>query len=72
MTVHLRRTDSSFPERPARWPTGGRPRDLPVLAHGDSAHAQVLRPRGVRLRLANNVAAGVAFRLFQGRRHPGL
>jgi hypothetical protein len=26
--------------------------DLPVLAHGDSAHAQVLRPRGVRRQLA--------------------
>jgi hypothetical protein len=26
--------------------------DLPVLAHGDSAHVQVLRPRGVRRQLA--------------------
>ena len=31
---------------------GGRARDLPVLAHGDSVHARVLRPRGVRQRLA--------------------
>ncbi len=31
---------------------GGRARDLPVLAHGDSAHARGLRPRGVRQQLA--------------------
>jgi hypothetical protein len=31
--------------------------DLPVLAHGDSAHAQVLRPRGVRRRLAKTPPA---------------
>ena len=30
----------------------GRPQDLPVLARGDSVHAQVLRPRGVRWQLA--------------------
>ena len=30
----------------------GRAWDLPVLAHKDSVHAQVLRPRGVRRRLA--------------------
>src|SRR6266536_798537 len=32
--------------------TDGRPSGLPVLAHGDSAHAQVLRPRRVRRPLA--------------------
>src|SRR5207244_9134771 len=31
---------------------GGQSRDLPVLAHGDSVHAQVLRPRGVPRQLA--------------------
>ena len=30
----------------------GQPRDLPVLAHGVSTHAWVLRPRGARQRLA--------------------
>ena len=39
----------------------GRPRDLPVLAHGGSVHAVVLRPRGALRRLANSVATGVAF-----------
>src|SRR5664279_1404125 len=30
----------------------GQTRDLPVLAHGGSTHARVLRPRGVRRQLA--------------------
>jgi hypothetical protein len=33
-------------------------------------HAQVLRPRGVRRRLANSAANDVAFRLSEQRRHP--
>src|SRR5680860_667472 len=43
---------------------GGRVWDLPVLAHGDSVHAQVLRPRGVRQRLANNAVDDVACLLY--------
>ena len=35
----------------------GRAWDLPVLAHGDSAHARVLRPRGVRRQLAITLPA---------------
>jgi hypothetical protein len=35
----------------------GRVRDLPVLAHGDSVHAQVLRPRGVHQQLAKALPA---------------
>ena len=46
-TVHLGRAALAFPERPAPFPVGGQSWDLPVLAHEDSAHAQVLRPRGV-------------------------
>ena len=44
--------------RPRPSPSGpphhqdGQTRDLPVLAHRDSVHAQVLRPRGVHERLA--------------------
>ena len=45
-TVHLGRAASAFPERPAPFPVGGQSWDLPVLAHEESAHAQVLRPRG--------------------------
>src|SRR5437763_16472227 len=56
MPVHLRHTASASPERPGRRSTPKRastgPRDLPVLAHGDSTHAQVLRPRGARRQLA--------------------
>ena len=62
-TVHLGRTASAFPERPAPFPVGGQSWDLPVLAHEESAHAQVLRPRGVRQRLAHNATSDVAFRL---------
>ena len=62
-TVHLGRAALAFPKRPAPFPVGGQSWDLPVLAHEDSAHAQVLRPRGVRWRLAHNVAGDVAFRL---------
>lgn len=62
-TVHLGRAALAFPERPAPFPVGGQSWDLPVLAHEDSAHAQVLRPRGVRWRLAHNAASDVAFRL---------
>ena len=36
---------------------GGRARNLPVLAHGDSAHARGLRPRGVRQQLAITLQA---------------
>ena len=46
-TVHLGRAALAFPKRPAPFPVGGQSWDLPVLAHEDSAHAQVLRPRGV-------------------------
>ena len=35
----------------------GQPWDLPVLAPGGSAHAQVLRPRGVRRQLALTLTA---------------
>jgi hypothetical protein len=42
----------------------------PVLAHGDSVHAQVLRPRGVHQRLTNSAASDVAFRVSAPRRHP--
>jgi hypothetical protein len=56
-------------------PPGDRPNgrawDLPVLAHGESTHAKVLRPRGVRLQLAHSAAGDVAFRLWRQRRHPG-
>ena len=40
------------PSGPPRHQRDGRPSDLPGLAHGDSVHAQVLRPRGVRWQLA--------------------
>ena len=36
----------------------------PVLAHEGSVHALVLRPRGVRRRLAHNATDSVAFRSF--------
>ena len=52
MTVHPGRTACAFPERPAPFRAGGQSWDLPVLAHGDSAHAWVLRPRGVPRQLA--------------------
>ena len=42
----------------------GRAWDLPVLAHEDSVHALVLRPRGVHQRLAHNATGGIAFRTF--------
>ena len=42
----------------------GRAWDLPVLAHEDSVHALVLRPRGAHQRLAHNATGGVAFRTF--------
>ena len=59
-TVHLGRAASAFPERPAPFPVGGQSWDLPVLAHEESAHAQVLRPRGVRWqRLAHNATSDV-------------
>jgi len=41
----------------------GRSWDLPVLAHGDPVHAQVLRPRRVRRQLAHDAAGDVAFRV---------
>src|SRR5271154_3344643 len=41
---------------------GGQARALPVLAHESSAHALVLRPRGVPRQLAHSAGAGVAFR----------
>ena len=44
--------------------------DLPVLAQKDSAHAQVLRPRGVHPAARANAAGDVAFRLVRRRRHP--
>src|SRR6476620_6891833 len=54
------------PKRSLSGPPGdqpdGRSWDLPVLAHGDSVHALVLRPRGAYRRLAHNVASSVAFR----------
>jgi hypothetical protein len=63
---------------PRRSPNGppndqldGRAWDLPVLAHEDSAHAQVLRPRGVHRTARANAAGSVAFRLVRRRRHPG-
>src|SRR6266536_3321968 len=34
-----------------------RARDLPVLAHGDSTHARVLRPRGAHRQLARALPA---------------
>ncbi len=40
----------------------GWPRDLPVLAHGASTHAQGLRPRGARRDARGNAPSGVAFR----------
>jgi hypothetical protein len=56
-------------DRPDGWPW-----DLPVLAHGDSVHAQVLRPRGARPRLADNAVPGVALpaipRTSAPRTHP--
>ena len=48
----------------------GRAGDLPVLAHEDSVHAQVLRPRGVHRTARANAAGSVAFRLVRRRRHP--
>ena len=48
----------------------GEQRDLPVLAHEDSVHAQVLRPRGVHRTARANAAGDVAFRLVRRRRHP--
>ena len=50
----------------------GRLWGLPGPAHEDSAHAQVLRPREVRWRLAHSAARGVAFRQGRRRRHPEL
>src|SRR5262249_22933743 len=57
--------------RPTRRWTGGYPWDLPFPVRRVSTHAQGLRLRGVRGRLANTVALGVAFRFAQQRRHPG-
>jgi hypothetical protein len=48
----------------------GRAWDLPVLAHEDSVHAQVLRPRGAHRAARASAAGGVAFRLVGRRRHP--
>jgi hypothetical protein len=48
----------------------GKTWDLPVLAHEDSVHALVLRPRGVRRTARANAARDVAFRLRLRRRHP--
>ncbi len=59
--VHPRRTALAFPGRPVPDQLDGRTWDLPVLAQGGSVHARVLRPRGVRLRLAHSAAADVAF-----------
>src|SRR5947209_6031288 len=50
--VHLRRTTSCSLSGPPRDQLGGRAWDLPVLAHGGSVHAMVLRPLGVHQRLA--------------------
>src|ERR687894_510049 len=66
MVVHRGLTASAFPSRPARDQLGGRPWDLPVLAHGDSAHAQVLRPRGVRCQLAKAPPAMLPSDHFDG------
>src|SRR5262249_13140209 len=59
--------------RPARRTIGeGQRWDLPVPVQGVSTHAQGLRLRGVRDRLAGGADPGVAFRFRQRRRHPGL
>jgi hypothetical protein len=42
---------------PISLPADGRSWDLPVLAHGDSVHAQVLRPRGVHQQPAKALPA---------------
>ena len=70
LPTHLGLTASAFPERSAPDQGAGERWALPVLAHGASVHAMVLRPRGVRGRLALAPSAGVAFRLFPRRRHP--
>ena len=57
--------------RPTRRLTGGYPWDLPFPVRRVSTHAQGLRLRGVRGRLACNATNGVAFRQGQRRRHPG-
>ena len=52
----------TFSGRPAS-PSGGCPWDLPFPVRRVSTHAQGLRLRGVRRRLADDAALGVAFRL---------
>ncbi len=59
--VHPRIAASALPGRSAGHQSGGRTRGLPVLVHGDSVHAMVLRPRGALRKLAHNAPVGVAF-----------
>ena len=60
--VHVGRLVDDLP-RPIRSAFGGGcPWDLPFPARGVSAHAQGLRPRGTRSRLALNAWFDIAFR----------
>src|SRR6516165_5639301 len=69
--VHVGRTADGLPRPTPRGEPGGYLRDLPFPVRGVSTHAQGLRLRGVRGRLADSADLGVAFRFASQRRHPG-